>query len=125
MVIPALLKGGYKVLKQQIIGKRPGGRAHKVDLIAIDTEGRKIIISMKWQQVGGTAEQKVPFEIISLIDAMRTGNYLKAYLVLGGEGWSLRDFYIKHGLDKYITEINLVHIVSLENFVYLVNTGKL
>jgi hypothetical protein len=84
MVLPALSKGGYKVLKQQIIGKRPGGRLHKVDLIAIDPDNRKIIISMKWQQVSGTAEQKVPFEIISLIDAVKTGNYLKAYLVLGG-----------------------------------------
>jgi len=32
-------------------------------------------------------EQKVPFEVICLMDAMEQNpNYQKAYLVLGGEG---------------------------------------
>ena len=43
---------------------------------------QKILISVKWQQVSGTAEQKVPFEIIGLADAVLTGEYAKAYLVL-------------------------------------------
>lgn len=37
---------------------------------------------MKWQQVSGTAEQKVPFEVICLMEAVATGAYQKAYLVL-------------------------------------------
>jgi len=43
------------------------------------------LISMKWQQVSGTAEQKVPFEVICLIEALKNngGRYSKAYLVLG------------------------------------------
>jgi hypothetical protein len=42
-------------------------------------------VSLKWQQVGGTAEQKVPFEVMCLADAVRAGH---AYLVLGGDGWT-------------------------------------
>jgi hypothetical protein len=83
MVVPALLRGGYEVKRQVLIEKRPGGGKHKVDAVA-GKDKRQFLISLKWQQVGGTAEQKVPFEVISLSTAVRTGKYDKAYLVLGG-----------------------------------------
>lgn len=82
---------------------------------------------MKWQQVGGTAEQKVPFEVICLADIMTryTGKFQAAYLVLGGTGWTLRDFYISGGLKDYIKQIDLVTILDLEHFVAKANKGKL
>lgn len=46
----------------------------------------------KWQQIGGTAEQKVPFEVMCLADAVRAEHAARAYLVLGGDGWTLRDY---------------------------------
>jgi hypothetical protein len=79
---------------------------------------RNVLISLKWQQVGGTAEQKVPFEVICLMDAMdQNPNYQKAYLVLGGEGWTLRDFYISGDLQQYIPYGDRVEIVTLERFI--------
>lgn len=65
MIIPALQRGGYGCEKQVELGCRPGGRKHKVDAIATKG-GARIIVSLKWQQVSGTAEQKVPFEVICL-----------------------------------------------------------
>jgi len=50
---------------------------------------------------------------------------LQAYLVLGGDGWTLRDFYLNGGLEKYLRYVDLVKIVSLETFVSLANQGKL
>ena len=84
------------------------------------------MISLKWQQVGGTAEQKVPFEVICLMDAMaQNPNYQKAYLVLGGEGWTLREFYISKDLQQYIPYGDRVEIITLERFIMKANTAKL
>jgi PD-(D/E)XK nuclease superfamily protein len=50
---------------------------------------------MKWQQSSGTAEQKVPFEIICLAETIKeTPNYKRGYVVLGGTGWTLQEYYI-------------------------------
>ncbi len=81
---------------------------------------------MKWQQVSGTAEQKVPFEAMCLAEAARTSTtYTRAYLVLGGMGWKLRDFFVGGGLREHLTYGNLVIITTLELFVARANSGKL
>jgi hypothetical protein len=126
MVLPALRHGGYDCQVQAHIGKRLGLGAHKVDCVAVK-EGRAILISVKWQQVSGTAEQKVPFEVICLLDAMdaNPGTYAKAYVVLGGEGWKLRGYYTSGGLMKYISYADKVEILTLEGFIGRANNGRL
>lgn len=129
MILPSLIRGGYICSKQQHIGSRPSGGKHLVDVIAVRDE-QTFIVSLKWQQTSGTAEQKVPFEVICLIDAVKHGNskyvdnYKHAYLVLGGSGWTLRNFYISE-LDNYLPHKEWVTILSLEDFVGLANRGKL
>lgn len=127
MVLPALTHGGYTYQKQVDIGARLGGGRHKVDVLAIDPNGRKLLISLKWQQVSGTAEQKVPFEAICLAHSILSNpsRFHKAYLVLGGGGWRLRDFYIGGGLKEHLRHSDLVDIVSLETFIALANQGQL
>ena len=90
---PALDRAGYRHRAQVVISDRLGCGRHVVDAIA-EKGGREVLVSVKWQQVAGTAEQKVPFEAICLLDAVERGPYEKAYLVLGGEGWKLRQFYV-------------------------------
>jgi hypothetical protein len=124
MVLPALQRGGYTPKLQQIIGSRFGGGRHFVDVIA-EKEGNRYLVSLKWQQVAGTAEQKVPFEVICLADAVVTGPYAKAYLVLGGEGWKLRSFYTGGGLKDQLVHADKVEILTLEGFVARANQGKL
>src|ERR1700719_3016406 len=82
MIMPALARGGYAAVKQQTIGTRCGGGTHKVDAIATRGDER-ILVSLKWQQTGGTAEQKVPFEVMCLADAVTAGHAVRAFLVLG------------------------------------------
>jgi hypothetical protein len=101
-----------------------GGGRHIADAIA-EKEGKKWVISMKWQQTSGTAEQKVPFEVMSLTEILLSGDYECAYLVLGGPGWSLRDFYVGGGLQKYLTNMSRVRVVTLEDFVAKANGGGL
>ncbi len=127
MVLPALEHGRYRYQRQVTIGVRLGGGKHVVDVLAEDVAGKKFLISLKWQQVSGTAEQKVPFEAICLAEAVRSsdGQYHQAYLVLGGPGWKLRDFFVGGGLQGHLTHSDLVRIVTLEEFVSLANQAKL
>ena len=125
-ILPALHHGGYIVQKQVVIGTRPGGSRHKVDVIATGADGASHLVSLKWQQVNGTAEQKVPFEVICLIDRLQSDDeYASAYLVLGGPGWRLRDFYFAGGLSTHIRNADLVKICALEEFIAQANKGAL
>jgi len=127
MILPSLEQGGYEYETQVVIGKRLGGRKHKVDLLLTKRDKTKIPVSMKWQQVSGTAEQKVPFEIMCLAEAVATsdGRFPRAYLVLGGDGWTLRDFYLEAGLKQYLKNCESVEVLKLETFVARANQGKL
>lgn len=127
MVLPALRRGGYTAQKQVHVGEKLGGGRHFVDVVATSSSGETILVSMKWQESSGTAEQKVPFEIMRLAKTIEEsrGQYEKAYLVLGGPGWSLRDFYVSGGLQKYMRNTEKVSIMTLEGFVAKANGGKL
>jgi|SRR5437867_13351916 len=124
MVLPALDHGGYAYKTQAEVGGRLGHGRHFVDAI-VSKDGRKFLVSVKWQQVAGTAEQKVPFEVICLIDALQKHAYEKAYVVLGGEGWKLREFYVSGGLSKFLRNPEQVEIITLESFIGRANQGRL
>jgi hypothetical protein len=124
MILPALERGGYLCQKQVIVGNRCGGRPHKVDILA-SRDGRRALVSLKWQQTGGTAEQKVPFEVMCLAEAVRGGHAATAYLVLGGDRWRLRDYYTSGALKTHLVHANLVTVVTLEAFVRMANNGEI
>lgn len=127
MIAPALRGGGYLCSRQVHVGARLGGGKHLVDFVATDRAGTAYLISVKWQQVAGTAEQKVPFEAMCLAEAIQEsrGGYAKAYLVLGGEGWKLREYYTGGGLSQHLRHSDLVSIVTLETFIAKANRGQL
>ncbi len=79
---------------------------------------------MKWQQTSGTAEQKVAFEVMCLADAVRQGHAARAILVLGGDGWKLRDYFTSGGLNEHLIHAALVRVVTLEAFVRLASNGQ-
>ena len=126
MVFPALRKGGYETTGQVVVGLKPHGRKHKVDTVATKG-GKSILVSQKWQQTGGTAEEKVAFEVICLADAVRksSGKFSKAIVVLGGPGWTLRDWFVGRGLAEHIVHHSLVEVMTLEDFVARANKGLL
>lgn len=127
MILPALTRGGYRFKTQVQVGQRFGGGRHIVDVVAWGSDGEGVLISLKWQQTSGTAEQKVPFEAICLADAVLSpeNQFKKAYLVLGGAGWKLRDFFVGGGLNEHLRYGELVTILSLEEFIAKANQGQL
>jgi hypothetical protein len=129
VAVPALQKNGYSYRRQVNIGPRLGGGVHKVDLLVETPLGVLIPVSAKWQQVSGTAEEKVPYEVIKLIYSIEKGDqhFPYAYLVLGGNGWrpELKKFYILGGLQSYIPKAQLVRIVDLYSFIARANNRDL
>jgi hypothetical protein len=124
MILPALRRGRYTYQTQVRAGTRCGGGVHKADAVA-ERDGVRLLVSLKWQQTGGTAEQKVPFEIMCLADAVRAGHANRAYLVLGGDGWTLRDYYTSGALADHLIHADLVRVVTLEAFIRLANNSQL
>lgn len=124
MILPALEAGGYDYDVRVKVGRRLGQGTHIVDVV-IRKNGKSSLVSLKWQQVSGTAEQKIPFEVICLASTLEESEHDRAYLVLGGEGWRLRNFYTSGALKKYLKSADSVEILTLESFVAKANRGQL
>ena len=64
------------------------------------------LVSLKYQRVEGTAEEKIPFECEKLQDAIDTYGYESAIIVLcGNEGWTLKEYYLS---DKFTNKLKLI-----------------
>jgi hypothetical protein len=116
MVIPALKQGRFsEIQRQAVVGSRLGGKKHRIDLLAKSPSGDRFLISLRWQQVSRTAEQKVPYEVMCLADAIAQGKgrFKRAYPVLGGSAWSLKDFFLKGGHKVWMKNIDPVLVVAL------------
>ena len=125
-LLAALGRGGYAYRARVKVGLRPGGREHRVHAVAV-AGGDKILVSVRRQRVRSSAEQTVLYEVICLARAVFGGGFSKAYLVLSGDGWTLREFYTGGGLRRHIAEsvAQAVCVLPVEKFVALARTGKL
>lgn len=123
-----LLNNSYAVEKQQIVGTKPGGGRHKADIVGMRPNGTKFLVSLKWQQTAGSAEEKIPFEVIKLLHALRENRQFdKAYIVVGGDGFSagLVDFYLSEEFRSYIRESEKIEILTLNDVITRANRGAL
>ena len=119
-----LSEAGYNVEEQTNIGLRPTGGAHNTDLLVgdIGVELLSTIVSLKYQDVAGTAEEKIPYEQMCLQDACFKYGFESAIIVLAGPGWKHDDAY-RNGVfntwmhtpnvkvmnfDEFLTHFNLV-----------------
>ena len=116
-----IAKSGLKSKKQVIIGIKPGGRQHRIDHIVWNDSNpdTKALISCKVQNVGGTAEEKIVYEIIKLLHAMDTyPEYKRAYLILGGQGWTPELIvWLRSGLTKYVPDAKRVIILNTDELI--------
>ena len=86
-----LKRQGYEVTPQANIGVQFKKKKHILDLLV---NGR-LLVSVKWQEVGGTAEEKVVFEMFKLQDKINSGAYEKGFIVRGGPGWTIYEQLLK------------------------------
>ena len=107
-----LCLSGVNVEEQVNIGLRPTGGAHNTDLI-VDEE---VIVSLKYQDVAGTAEEKIPYEQMCLQHACETYGYKKAVIVLAGPGWTHDDSYRENVFGQWMNTPD-VSIINFDEFL--------
>ncbi len=112
-----LKEQNYFVSSQKYIGNKPTGGKHICDLLV----NEKIIVSAKLQNVGGTAEEKIPFEQLMLQIACDRMGYTKAYIVCAGTGWTLLDYYLTQEYNDMLNTPK-VEVIDYENFLKVLNT---
>ena len=70
-------------------------KRHRLDILHTFPDGRKIAVSVKNQDTGGTAEEKVPYELGKLGDMLNKRPDIEStYLVICGNGWSYKEMYL-------------------------------
>jgi hypothetical protein len=106
----------HKVESQINVGKKRNGGKHYVDILLNNQK----LISLKYQRVQGTAEEKIPFEIMKLQHAIDDHNYESALIVLAGpdEAWKWKNYYLSEEFQSNMKKIYPdVRIISHEQFV--------
>lgn len=104
----------YRIRVRHNIGKKRNGGNHIVDILLNEKE----LISLKYQKTTGTAEEKIPGEIVKLQQAIDDYSYESATIVLAGDddAWTLKDYYLTGDLMNYMNCPN-VRIISHEQFL--------
>jgi len=92
------------------IGTSPSGKRHVVDweLVSMDDSSRRGLVSVKYQKSTGTAEEKVVYEAVKLLYAMREDpRYRRAWIALGGVGWTLGlKLFFRDQLYEFIPDLS-------------------
>jgi hypothetical protein len=106
----------HKVQPQVNVGKKRNGGKHIVDVLLNGEE----LISLKYQEVQGTAEEKIPFEVMKLQHMVIDGKYKSATIVLAGpdKAWNWKDYYLGSEFQENMKKIYPdVSIISHAQFV--------
>ena len=102
LIVQILKQQGCQVAEQVNIGIKFKNKKHKVDSLV----NGKILVSDKWQNTGGTAEEKVGYEMWTLNQKILFGAYKKAFVVLGGPGWTIFENLLK--MSKEYPKVTLI-----------------
>ena len=97
------------------VGAKRNGGKHYCDIVLNDEE----LISLKYQRVQGTAEEKIPFEFMKLQHAIDDHGYKSATIVLAGpdKAWKWKDYYLSEEFRAKMSSIYPdVRIISHTQF---------
>ena len=120
----ALQRGGYEFQEQAQVTDRLGGGRHKADFLA-ELNGERVLVSSKWQQTLGTAEQKVPYEYMCLAHVLSNNPDIhRAYIVIGGDGWTKHEFFLNE-LENWVDTEEFVEVIRMEAFLAKANRANL
>lgn len=119
-----LLESGWHVDLEYVLGHRLGKKSkHRVDIKA--TKDRlDILISCKYQDVPGTAPDKLPYEYMCMLHAVEANLMDKGFLVLFGEPLLKENVFHPMRIEqmaRYMTISNKVQVCSFEEFYRIIN----
>ena len=107
---------------QSTIGDKPGGGKHRVDweIYRLDNPNIRGLISCKFQSTSGTAEEKIVYEVIKLLHAMKSDErFVKSWIIMGGDGWSnSMRIFVKDELSQWIPEMShKIYIITTDQLI--------
>ena len=95
--------------KKHIVDILLGGKAHKKTKKAkrwISEHIGGTLLSLKYQKVEGTSEEKIPFEYLKLQDSIDNYEYDSAIIVLcGDDGWTLKKTYLN---EEFVSQMKSI-----------------
>ncbi len=106
---------------------RPGKR-HILDILVIEkTSNIRIGIAVKWQQSSGTAEEKIALEFLRLAKFVERGELVRGYIVLGGTGWTLMDYFLSSEFAREFSSPGTSHVsvLDINALITKINTRSL
>ena len=106
----------HEVESQVMVGKKRNGGKHYCDIVINGDE----LISLKYQRVQGTAEEKIPFEFMKLQHAIDDHGYKSATIVVAGpdKAWKWKDYYLSEDFRAKMKSIYPdVRIINHDQFV--------
>jgi len=121
----ALRHAGFGTERRACVGMRANSsRRYFVDLRA-SLGGRILLVSPKWQEARGSTEAKVPWEAMCMDHIVRTGDNVSGYIVLGGSGWTLDDYFVDGGLSRDLRLEPRTTILRERDFLARAAAGRL
>jgi hypothetical protein len=106
----------HRVESQVMVGKKRNGGKHYCDIVINGDE----LISLKYQRVQGTAEEKIPFEFMKLQHAIDDHGYKSATIVVAGpdKAWKWKEYYLSSDFCAKMKSIYPdVRIINHDQFV--------
>ncbi len=106
----------HEVESQVMVDKKRNGGKHCCDIVINGDE----LISLKYQRVQGTAEEKIPFEFMKLQHAIDDHGYKSATIVVAGpdKAWKWKDYYLSEDFRAKMKSIYPeVRIINHDQFV--------
>ena len=100
------------------IGIKFNNKRHIIDILV----NGNILISIKWQYTGGTAEEKVVYEMGTLQDKINFNGYKKAFVILGGPGWTIFENLKRYS--KLFPEVTLTRYEDDKTLSFIKNEIK-
>lgn len=116
--VAATLSGRHVRFTEDVAVVEVGGFPYRVEFLLFPPNGERVPVKVMWQDSSGSAEQKVPWHLIHLQRAIATNTDItRAYLVLGGSGWSRQQMFIGGLLHSLMPGNDAITIESLDRFL--------
>lgn len=119
---------GWRIRRNYPLSDSPKGGSLRADIMATsEILHKRIAVYPRWQATSGTAEEKLPFQLIKVQIAaeLRPDILAAAYFVLEGNGWSWREYYLSNDLNRHLRISLPVHCVSLSELENRAANGQL
>lgn len=119
VLLQALAAAGYEAQTTPIDVRPFGGVRTNSYEVFKNRAGHRFAITLKIQNARGSADRKIPYEVIVLSEMIEADEVDGAYLLIAGAGWApqLREAFTSGVLRKWLHYPDTLVIMELDDFL--------